>query len=153
MAILITGGAGFLGSHLVDRCVRDGERVIVCDDLSTGRLSNLEGALQTGAVTFVYDAVAPAMCEPIERIFHLASPASPQAYGSRPWETLAVNGLGTMSLIELALEWKATMLFASTSEVYGDPLVHPQPEGYFGNVNPIGPRACYDEGKRFGEAA
>jgi nucleoside-diphosphate-sugar epimerase len=164
MAILITGGAGFLGSHLVDRCVRDGERVIVCDDLSTGRLSNLEGALQTGSVTFVYvdvaaqiddiyDAVAPAMCEPIERIFHLASPASPQAYGSRPWETLAVNGLGTMSLIELALEWKATMLFASTSEVYGDPLVHPQPEGYFGNVNPIGPRACYDEGKRFGEAA
>ncbi len=89
----------------------------------------------------------------IGRIFHLASPASPEAYGAHPWETLAVNGIGTMSLIEFALEHDARFVYASTSEIYGDPLVHPQPESYFGNVDPIGPRSCYDEGKRFGEAA
>jgi nucleoside-diphosphate-sugar epimerase len=89
----------------------------------------------------------------VSRIYHLASPASPDAYGAHPWETLAVNGLGTMSLIEFALEHGARFLYTSTSEIYGDPLVHPQPESYFGNVNPIGERACYDEGKRFGEAA
>jgi nucleoside-diphosphate-sugar epimerase len=89
----------------------------------------------------------------IDRIWHLASPASPDAYGEHPWETLAVNGIATMSLIEFALKQGARFLFTSTSEIYGDPLVHPQPESYFGNVDPIGPRSCYDEGKRFGEAA
>ena len=164
MATLITGGAGFVGSHLVDRRIALGEHVIVVDNLLTGRLAILEGPLATGAATFVYhDVAAPldrlravvasATREPLEKIFHLASPASPEAYGAHPWETLAVNGVGTMSLIELALEHRAQLLFTSTSEVYGDPLVHPQPESYFGNVNPIGPRACYDEGKRFGEAA
>ena len=164
MATLITGGAGFVGSHLVDRRVALGEHVIVIDNLLTGRLVNLEGPLTSGAASFVYhdvaapleglrEAVASATREPLERIFHLASPASPEAYGAHPWETLAVNGIGTMSLIELALEHDAQLLFTSTSEIYGDPLVHPQPESYFGNVNPIGPRACYDEGKRFGEAA
>jgi nucleoside-diphosphate-sugar epimerase len=164
MAVLVTGGAGFVGSHLVDRLVAEGEHVIVCDDLSTGRLANLAQPLGAGKVTFVYldvaaplaaieEALAGATKEAITHIYHLASPASPEAYGARPWETLAVNGVGTMSLIDLALARNAAMLFCSTSETYGDPLVHPQPESYFGNVNPVGPRACYDEGKRFGEAA
>ncbi|HTJ27010.1 MAG TPA: NAD-dependent epimerase/dehydratase family protein [Candidatus Limnocylindria bacterium] len=164
MAVLVTGGAGFVGSHLVDRLVAEGEHVIVCDDLSTGRLANLAQPLGAGKVTFVYldvaaplaainEALAGATKERITSIYHLASPASPEAYGAHPWETLAVNGLGTMSLIDLARERGASMLYCSTSETYGDPLVHPQPESYFGNVNPVGPRACYDEGKRFGEAA
>ncbi len=164
MATLITGGAGFVGSHLVDRRIALGEHVIVLDNLLTGRLANLERPLASGDATFVYHdvaaplerlhaAIASATNEPIGKIFHLASPASPEAYGAHPWETLAVNGAGTMALIELALEHHASLLFTSTSEIYGDPLVHPQPEDYFGNVNPIGPRACYDEGKRFGEAA
>jgi nucleoside-diphosphate-sugar epimerase len=164
MAVLVAGGAGFLGSHLVDRLLRDGEHVVVADDLSTGRLANLDRALATGQVTFVYvdlaagreavhEALGRAVREKYRAVFHLASPASPVAYGSRPWETLAVNGMGTMTLIDFAVRNGAMMLFASTSEAYGDPLVHPQPETYFGNVNPVGPRACYDEGKRFGEAA
>jgi len=164
MAVLVTGGAGFLGSHLVDRLVQDGEHVVVFDDLSSGKLANLEGAISRGRTTFVYidvssslealrTAVRGATTERITRIFHLASPASPEAYGARPWETMQVNGIGTMNLIDLALEEDARMLYTSTSEAYGDPLVHPQPETYFGNVNPVGPRACYDEGKRFGEAA
>jgi len=164
MLHLVTGGAGFLGSHLVRRLVEDNETVIIIDNLSTGYIRNLEYALSAG-VTFVYADVAvpyPTLAGLLEkalrgrrldRIYHLASPASPKAYGSAPWETLEVNALGTMSLIELALEHRARFLFASTSEIYGDPLVHPQPESYFGNVNPIGPRSCYDEGKRFGEAA
>ncbi len=164
MSVLVAGGAGFLGSHLVDRLVREGEHVVVADDLSTGRLANLDRALASGRVTYVYldiagpkaavhDALATATRERYRAVFHLASPASPTAYGSRPWETLAVNSVGTMTLIDFALSNGAMMLFASTSEAYGDPLVHPQPETYFGNVNPVGPRACYDEGKRFGEAA
>jgi nucleoside-diphosphate-sugar epimerase len=163
MTSVVSGGAGFLGSHLVDALLRRGERVVVVDNLSTGRLSNLDRALASGNVTFVFGDVASTNPEVvaaietaagrIDRIFHLASPASPEAYGSDPWGTLAVNAAGTMRLIELALKHSAEFLFASTSEVYGDPLVHPQPETYFGNVDPIGPRSCYDEGKRFGEAA
>src|SRR5271156_2717764 len=163
MLHLVTGGAGFLGSHLVRRLVEDNETVIIIDNLSTGYIRNLEYALSAG-VTFVYADVAvpyPTLAGLLEkalrgrrldRIYHLASPASPKAYGSAPWETLEVNALGTMSLIELALEHRARFLFASTSEIYGDPLVHPQTEAYFGNVNPIGPRSCYDEAKRYGEA-
>ncbi len=164
MAVLITGGAGFVGSHLSDRLIERGEHVVVCDDLSTGRLANLNRSLASGALTFVYldvaapldvirEAVRAATNERFSSVFHLASAASPVAYGENPWETLAVNGLGTMSVIDFAREENARMLFTSTSEVYGDPLVHPQGEDYFGNVNPVGPRACYDEGKRFGEAA
>ena len=164
MAVLITGGAGFVGSHLADRLIQRGEHVVVCDDLSTGRLSNLHDGLGSGSLTFVYadvagpldatrESIRSATSERFSMVFHLASPASPVAYGERPWETLAVNGMGTMAMIEFALEERARMLFTSTSEIYGDPLVHPQREDYFGNVNPIGPRACYDEGKRFGEAA
>jgi nucleoside-diphosphate-sugar epimerase len=137
---------------------------VIADDLSTGRLANLDFALASANATFAYvdlsepaaavtKTLAAATDEPYSAIYHLASPASPVAYGTRPWETLAVNGIGTMTLIEFALERGAKMLFTSTSEAYGDPLVHPQPESYFGNVNPVGPRACYDEGKRFGEAA
>jgi nucleoside-diphosphate-sugar epimerase len=164
MLNLVTGGAGFLGSHLVNALVDAGERTIIIDNLSTGHVRNLEHALSTGRATFAYadvavppmelsDIVERATKGRLDRIFHLASPASPEAYGTDPWGTLAVNGLGTMSLIELAIQHGARMLYASTSEVYGDPLVHPQPETYFGNVDPIGPRSCYDEGKRFGEAA
>jgi nucleoside-diphosphate-sugar epimerase len=164
MAAIVTGGAGFVGSHLVDDLIAAGEHVIVIDNLCTGRLPNIEKAVSSARATFVYrDVAAPlaelqecireAMVEPIRSIFHLASPASPEAYGALPWETMRANSIGTMNFIELALEHKATMLFASTSEVYGDPEQHPQTESYFGNVNPVGPRACYDESKRFGEAA
>ncbi len=164
MTSVVTGGAGFLGSHLVDALVRRGDNVVVVDNLSTGRLSNLDEALLSGKVMFVFADLASTSSEieaaiewasegRIDRIFHLASPASPEAYGSDPWGTLAVNAIGTMRLIDLAVKHSAGFLFASTSEVYGDPLIHPQPETYFGNVDPIGPRSCYDEGKRFGEAA
>jgi nucleoside-diphosphate-sugar epimerase len=165
MPVLVTGGAGFLGSHLVDRLIKDGNEVVIVDNLSTGNLGNVEAAIQSKRCTFVFcDVAQPAAAlraelasglrgRQLSRIYHLASPASPEAYGNSPWETLAVNSLGTMSLIELALEHGARFLYTSTSEIYGDPLVHPQPESYFGNVDPIGERACYDEGKRFGEAA
>lgn len=164
MASIVTGGAGFVGSHLVDELIASGEHVIVIDNLSTGRLPNIERAVSSARATFVYlDVSAPltelraavraVTTEPITAMFHLASPASPEAYSALPWETLLANSIGTMNFIELALEHKAMMLFASTSEVYGDPEQHPQAESYFGNVNPVGPRACYDESKRFGEAA
>jgi nucleoside-diphosphate-sugar epimerase len=164
MTTLVTGGAGFLGSHLVDALVARDERVIVLDDLSTGSVANIDAALATGKASFIECDVAvdaerlrgvlrDARPGHFRSIFHLASPASPEAYGAHPWETLAVNAIGTMSLIEIALEHGARFIYSSTSEVYGDPLVHPQPESYFGNVDPIGPRSCYDEGKRFGEAA
>jgi nucleoside-diphosphate-sugar epimerase len=164
MLNLIAGGAGFVGSHLANALVDNGDRVIIVDNLSTGHVRNLEHALSSGRATFLYTdvavphsqmvkLVADATPAKIDRIYHLASPASPEAYGADPWGTLAVNGLGTMTLIELALHHGSRFLFASTSEIYGDPLVHPQPESYFGNVDPIGPRSCYDEGKRFGEAA
>jgi nucleoside-diphosphate-sugar epimerase len=167
MLNLVSGGAGFVGSHLVNTLVDNGDRVIIVDNLSTGNVRNLEHALFSGRATFVFADVAVPYVQiantiadtmrstrtKIERIYHFASPASPEAYGADPWGTLAVNGLGTMSLIELALDYGSRLLFASTSEIYGDPLVHPQPETYFGNVDPIGPRSCYDEGKRFGEAA
>ena len=165
MLNIVTGGAGFLGSHLANALVDAGDNVVIVDNLSTGRVRNLEYAISSGRATFVYGDVAvpeediaallgdAITGEPVGHIWHLASPASPEAYGRHPWETLAVNGLATMSLIEYALKQRARFLFASTSEIYGDPLVHPQPESYFGNVDPIGPRSCYDEGKRFGEAA
>ncbi len=164
MISLVTGGAGFLGSHLVDRLIADDDEVIVLDNLSTGKLANIEVPLASGSATFIYGDCATsagtlsgylrsAKVTKLDRIFHLASPASPEAYGAHPWETLAVNSLGTMALIDIAVAHQATLVYSSTSEIYGDPLVHPQPESYFGNVDPIGPRSCYDEGKRFGEAA
>ncbi len=164
MTTVVTGGAGFLGSHLVDALIARGEDVLVLDNLSTGRAENLDAAIAGGRARLLECDVATdaaalratlraGRVEFVRAIYHLASPASPEAYHADPWGTLAVNGLGSMSLIEIALERGARFVYASTSEVYGDPLVHPQPESYFGNVDPIGPRSCYDEGKRFGEAA
>jgi UDP-glucuronate decarboxylase len=164
MLNLVSGGAGFVGSHLVNALVDKGDHVVIVDNLSTGQVRNLEHALYSSRATFVHADIAvpyaalvkiikDATPAKIDRIYHLASPASPNAYSADPWGTLAVNGPGTMALIEMALHYGSRFLFASTSEVYGDPLVHPQPESYFGNVDPIGPRSCYDEGKRFGEAA
>jgi nucleoside-diphosphate-sugar epimerase len=160
--IVVSGAAGFVGSHLVDRLVAEGEHVVAVDNLLTGKLANLEGAIARGRCTYVFADVSdgPAVqrlileaTPRIDEIYHLASPASPEAYGAYPWQTLCVNSIGTMAMLDLAAETGARMLYTSTSEIYGDPLEHPQSEGYFGNVNPIGPRACYDEGKRFGEAA
>jgi nucleoside-diphosphate-sugar epimerase len=164
MTTIVTGGAGCLGSHLVDALVDRGENVLVLDDLSTGSVDNLKSALTTGKAAFIEADVAVDVerlrghlraggVRHVRRIFHLASPASPDAYNAHQWETLTVNAIGTMSLIDIALEHGARFIYSSTSEIYGDPLVHPQPESYFGNVDPIGPRSCYDEGKRFAEAA
>jgi nucleoside-diphosphate-sugar epimerase len=162
-ATIVTGGAGFVGSHLVDRLCAEGKHVIAIDNLLTGRIANLDRAIANNGASFVYAdisenlgslgrIVAEAGVTDVDEVYHLASPASPEAYGAHPWETLAVNSKGVFETIGLALEFSARYLLASTSEVYGDPAVHPQPESYFGNVNPTGPRACYDEGKRFGEA-
>jgi dTDP-glucose 4,6-dehydratase/UDP-glucuronate decarboxylase len=161
---LITGGAGFLGSHLADRLIAAGHEVVIMDNLSSGSVTNIGAAISSGKASYIFGDcaqdvdtlrghLAAAKVPRLDRIFHLASPASPEAYGNHPWETLLVNSLGTMSLIEIALEHRARFIYSSTSEIYGDPLVHPQPETYFGNVDPIGPRSCYDEAKRFGEAA
>lgn len=161
---VVTGGAGFFGSHVVDALIARGDLVIAIDDLSTGSLSNLSGAIESGACMFVYadltqcatrldDVLAQMISQPVASIFHLASPVSPNASAARPWETLACNGPVTMALIELALRHEATFVFGSASDIYGDARVYPQPESYYGNVDPIGRHACYNEGKRFGEAA
>lgn len=155
MRAVVTGGAGFLGSHLVDRLVRDGWMVVVLDNLITGSEDNLGPALATGRVTLDRQDVIE-RCEvdgSVDFVFHLASPASPVDFERLPFEVLRVGSLGTLNALELAHCKGAGFLMASTSEVYGDPLVSPQPETYLGNVNPIGIRAVYDEGKRYSEAA
>ncbi|MCS7051698.1 MAG: GDP-mannose 4,6-dehydratase, partial [Thermomicrobium sp.] len=150
--MLVTGGAGFIGSHLCESLLGDGFEVIAVDNLSTGRVDNVEHLLSHPRFQFVHHDVTDELDVQVDAIYHLASPASPVGYRRFPIETLLVNSLGTLRLLELARRSGARFLFASTSEVYGDPLVHPQREDYFGNVNPVGPRSCYDEGKRFGEA-
>ncbi|HQW30096.1 MAG TPA: SDR family oxidoreductase [Verrucomicrobiales bacterium] len=151
---IITGGAGFLGSHLGDRLLAEGHRVVAIDNLLTGSLDNI--AHQEGNPDFEFihhDGTRFISYEgPVDYIFHFASPASPFDYLELPIQTLKVGSLGTHNALGLAKEKKAVFLLASTSEVYGDPLVHPQTEDYWGNVNPIGPRGVYDEAKRFAEA-
>ncbi len=153
MRILITGGAGFLGSHLCEVLVARGDSVVCVDDLSSGRLENI-GHLRHENLEFIRADVSQGLDlpGPFDAVAHLASPASPPLYLRRPLETLAVGSAGTDHALRLADRDGARFLLASTSEVYGDPAVHPQPEDYWGNVNPIGPRSVYDEAKRFAEA-
>src|SRR3954467_4889833 len=150
---LVTGGAGFLGSHLCDELLRRGHRVICVDNLETGSLANIEH-IQTPEFDFRnLDIVAPYFVdEAIDFVYHLASPGSPTAYLRLPLHTLKVGSYGTHHTLGLAKKHRARFLVASTSEVYGDPQVHPQPESYWGHVNPIGPRGVYDEAKRYAEA-
>jgi len=150
---LVTGGAGFLGSHLCDRLVEDGYRVICVDSLETGSLQNVEH-LRGDSFFFINHDITRHLEveEPIDVLYHLASPASPIDYLRLPLQTLKVGSHGTHNALGLAKWKRARFLLASTSEVYGDPLIHPQPETYWGNVNPIGPRGVYDEAKRYAEA-
>jgi len=152
--ILITGAAGFLGSHLCDRFIKEGYEVIGMDNLITGSLKNIEHLFRLKEFTFYEHDVSKFVhvSGPVHYILHFASPASPIDYLKIPIQTLKVGSLGTHNLLGLAKSKKATILMASTSEIYGDPLVHPQREDYWGNVNPVGPRGVYDEAKRFQEA-
>ena len=152
--VLITGGAGFLGSHLCDRFIKEGFHVIAMDNLITGDLRNIEHLFKLPDFEFYHHDVSTFVHIPgeLHYILHFASPASPIDYLKIPIQTLKVSSLGTHNLLGLARAKKARILVASTSEVYGDPLVHPQVEEYYGNVNPIGPRGVYDEAKRFQEA-
>lgn len=156
---LITGGAGFIGSHLCDKLLSKGYEVICIDNLITGSKENIKHLSDNPRFQFVFhDIIQPLTTNHqlstinCQYIYHLASPASPPQYRKYSIETLLANSIGTYYVLELAKEMKASYLLASTSEVYGNPLMHPQKESYFGNVNPVGLRACYDEGKRFGEA-
>ena len=154
MRILITGAAGFLGSHLCDRMINEGHTVVGMDNLITGDMDNLSHLMPNEAFSFYHHDVTKFVHVPgeLDAILHFASPASPIDYLKMPIQTLKVGSLGTHNLLGLAKAKSATFMIASTSEVYGDPLVHPQNEEYWGNVNPIGPRGVYDEAKRFQEA-
>jgi dTDP-glucose 4,6-dehydratase len=154
MRVLITGGAGFLGSHLCDRFLAEGHQVIALDNLITGNTANIEHLAGRKDFHFIHHDVTNYIYVegPIDAVLHFASPASPIDYLELPIPTLKVGALGTHKALGLAKAKQARFLLASTSEVYGDPLVHPQQEDYWGNVNPIGPRGVYDEAKRFAEA-
>jgi dTDP-glucose 4,6-dehydratase len=150
---VVTGGAGFLGSHLCDSLARDGYRVICVDNLETGSLQNVEQLRGDDLVFLNHDITRHLeIAEPVDFVYHLASPASPIDYLRLPLATLKVGSYGTHNALGLAKWKRARFLISSTSEVYGDPLIHPQPETYWGNVNPIGPRGVYDEAKRYAEA-
>ena len=152
--VLITGGAGFLGSHLSDRFLREGYHVIAMDNLSTGSLDNIAHLMKSPDFEFYHNDVSKFVFVPgpLHYIMHFASPASPIDYLRMPIQTLKVGSLGTHNLLGLAKDKRARILVASTSEIYGDPLVHPQKEDYWGNVNTVGPRGVYDEAKRFQES-
>ena len=154
MRVLITGGAGFLGSHFVDRLIEEGHEVTVFDNLLTGRVDNIVHHLGNERFKFVKQDVTEYLyvAGELDAVVHFASPASPIDYLQLPIQTLKVGSLGTHKALGLAKAKQARFLLASTSEVYGDPQVHPQPEEYWGHVNPVGPRGVYDEAKRFGEA-
>jgi dTDP-glucose 4,6-dehydratase len=154
LRIVVSGAAGFIGSHMCDRLLGDGHSVAALDNFLTGNRRNL--AHLEGAPRFRFlerDVTQPFLIEgPVDAVVHMASPASPKDYLEHPIETLDAGSLGTRRMLELAREKGARFLLTSTSECYGDPLVHPQVESYWGNVNPVGPRSCYDESKRFAEA-
>ena len=157
MRALVTGGAGMIGSHLVDALIDRGDEVIVLDNFLTGRRENLAHIDRSPRMqVFEADvAIATDLLErvgPVDRVYHLASPASPIDFARYPLETLMTNAVGTRNALDLARHSDARFLLASTSEIYGDPEEHPQPETYLGNVNSLGPRSCYDEGKRFAES-
>ena len=151
---MVSGGAGFIGSHLCDSLIADGHDVVCVDNFMTGRRKNIEHLLDNPAFDLVELDIVDGFTDEIqvERIFHLASPASPVGYMKNPIETHLVNSVGTHNMLRLAQRCGASLLYTSTSESYGNPEIHPQPESYFGNVNPVGPRSCYDESKRFGES-
>ena len=150
---LVTGAAGFIGSHLTKQLLDDGHNVLGVDDLSSGQLRNITPLLDNPQFSFVKADISsePFHGQKPDYIWHLACPASPPRYQADPLQTIATCYQGTLNMLELAHQSKATILLASTSEIYGQPLVHPQDESYFGNVNTLGPRACYDEGKRIAE--
>ncbi|HEX9423169.1 MAG TPA: UDP-glucuronic acid decarboxylase family protein [Pyrinomonadaceae bacterium] len=151
MRILVTGGAGFIGSHLCERLLADGHDVLCLDNLFTGRRVNIEKLLDDHRFELIrHDVIEPILLE-VDQIYNLACPASPIHYQYNPVKTVKTSVMGMINMLGLAKRVRARILQASTSEVYGDPLVHPQPEEYWGNVNPIGLRSCYDEGKRIAE--
>src|SRR5262252_139845 len=151
MRILVTGGAGFIGSHLCERLLSEGHEVICLDNFFTGRRENIAHLLDDHGFELVrHDVIEPILLE-VEQIYNLACPASPVHYQYNPVKTVKTNVMGTINMLGLAKRVRARILQASTSEVYGDPHIHPQPEAYWGNVNPIGVRSCYDEGKRLAE--
>ena len=150
--ILVTGGSGFLGSHLCERLLADGHEVVCLDNFFTGTRANVEHLLGNHRFELVRHDVTEPLTMEVDEVYHLACPASPIHYQRNPVRTIRTAVQGTLNCLDLAREAKARILIASTSEIYGDPLEHPQRETYWGNVNPIGPRACYDEGKRCAEA-
>ena len=149
--VLVTGGAGFIGSHLCEKLLEEGNRVICYDNLMTGTLDNIRSFLSHPSFSFCEGGVEAPFYFEADRIYHLACPASPVHYQHDPVRTGKTNVLGALNVLELAKKTGARVLLTSTSEIYGDPMVHPQTEGYHGNVNPIGLRSCYDEGKRMAE--
>ena len=151
MKIVVTGGAGFVGSNLCARLLQEGHAVLCVDNYITGSARNIEDLRNHPNFTYLQQDVTQPFSFDAEAIFHLASPASPVGYMNHPIETIMANSQGTYQMLEQARKQNALFLISSTSEIYGDPLVHPQTEDYWGNVNPIGPRACYDESKRLGE--
>jgi UDP-glucuronate decarboxylase len=152
MKILITGGAGFIGSHLCKKLIENGNRVVCVDNFYTGRKENIEDLMENDRFELIeHDIINPLTINDLDQIYNLACPASPPRYQKDPIQTTKTSVLGSLNMLELAKKNKARILQASTSEVYGDPAIHPQPETYWGNVNPIGIRSCYDEGKRCAE--